>query len=58
MASDEVITPANNVPFAEFCILLENIQNKKAKAEKEKVLTNFLNDLRVQVANVRNGKKV
>lgn len=57
MASDEVIIPANSVRFADFCILLENIQNKKPKPEKEKVLTNFFNNLRIKVANV-SGKKV
>lgn len=57
MASDEVIIPANNVSFAEFCILLENIQNKKAKPEKEKVLTSFFNNLRIKIAEI-SGKKV
>ncbi|XP_026319708.1 DNA ligase 4-like isoform X1 [Hyposmocoma kahamanoa] len=56
MASDEVIIPANNVSFAEFCILLENIQNKKAKPEKEKVLTSFFNNLRIKIAEI-SGKK-
>lgn len=58
MATDEIITPANDVSFAEFSVLLENIQNKRTKPEKEKVLTNFFNNLRVEVANVRNEKKV
>lgn len=57
MASNEVVIPANNVSFAEFCILLENIQNKKAKPEKEKVLTAFFNNFRINVANIA-GKKV
>lgn len=57
MASNEVIIPANNVSFAEFCVLLENIQNIKAKPEKEKFLTIFFNNLRVKIANI-SGKKV
>lgn len=57
MASDEVKIPANNVSFTDFCIFLENIQNTKAKPEKEKVLTVFFNNLRIKVANV-SGKKV
>lgn len=57
MASDEVIIPANNVSFTDFCTLLEKTQNTKAKPEKEKNLTNFFNNLRIKVANV-SGKKV
>lgn len=57
MASDEVVIPANNVSFTDFCTLLETIENKKTKPEKEKVLTNFFNNLRIKFANV-SGKKV
>lgn len=57
MASDKVIIPVNDVSFADFCILLENIQNKKAKPDKEKIVTNFFNNLRIKIANA-SGKKV
>lgn len=54
MSSDEVV-PANAVLFADLCDVLENIalqRKRKNRQEQERVLTNFVNNFRIKVANI------
>lgn len=56
MTSNEVV-PANAVLFADLCDVLEKIYKKKRhRIEQERILTNYISDFRINVANVQGPK--
>ncbi|KAJ2948083.1 hypothetical protein O0L34_g9881 [Tuta absoluta] len=50
------VIPANDAPFCDFCKVLDTIKSLTKKDQQNKVLTNYINTLRVYVANIT-GKK-
>lgn len=64
MDNKENIIPANEMQFEQLCLLLEelfniNNSNKKNKKDEQfKVLTNFVNDFKVNAAKINNSKVI
>ncbi|CAG4977768.1 unnamed protein product [Parnassius apollo] len=57
MSSSEIVVPANQVLFEEFCTLLDSLYDKKkTKREKFRILSNYVDDFRLKAAHIRQEK--
>ncbi|KPI95052.1 DNA ligase 4 [Papilio xuthus] len=56
MSSSEIKVPADDVLFEDVCTMLDSIAKAKKKYEKVTILTNYVDDFRLKVAQI-NGPK-
>lgn len=51
------VLPANAVLFSDLCDVLETLfKKKKHRIEQERILTNYINDFRIHLANIQGPK--